>query len=516
MYDNGNSRVEIGLRRIFEDVRKKLHYPPITHYRLGNRTGLEFGREIRLLLSKNDVKLPENQLKGLLALLMNFWCYHPYALKNIILEEYYLKDFEKRVEIRMLFDEILSAIDLYINKNFPEILHYYKSLNATMKHEILLKNFMLRFLGVRVEDGEMVGGGRGDGEVDDSYEDRHGFEREIGEDTEDKEDEIKNKVEELMKIDFLDRREMRLKLNIQRFARIVEDCIEIEKVSEKGLRIEDFGEREMDSALREIAREVDKKEFEEICHLIGKKTKTKVKHPEKLWYLEKSRNYSIFIQPLKKTGSLYPLEISDFEFDDNIEVYSAVDSFGKIVPGIAKKYEFHDFKGRDEGIPDAVVVIDSSGSMTDPSKYVSYAVLGAMVIARNYLENGAKVGVVNFSNENISVPPMRGERVFDAIILYQGGGTHLDVIELERYLRGAGTVDVVIITDGGIENIEEVSRFTARLNSLTVIWVKRDVFGIGEFKRRVEKIAGKFDIFEVEDEKDIPSIAVRRFVERYA
>jgi uncharacterized protein with von Willebrand factor type A (vWA) domain len=164
-------------------------------------------------------------------------------------------------------------------------------------------------------------------------------------------------------------------------------------------------------------------------------------------------------------------------------------------------------------------VIDSSGSMTDPERGVSYAVLGAFVIARNYLENGARVGVVNFSNENLNLFPTRGDAVFDQLILYQGGGTHLDVKELEAYLRKLSSQpDLIVITDGGIENFEEVLEFFTKIKSLTLIWIKRYVKGLKEFTERIERLkqVKGVKVFEVEDERDVPCIAVRRFGEFYA
>jgi hypothetical protein len=462
--------------KIFKEVRRRLYYPPVTDFEMSEESGFIFGRRLKLKIGEKDLKLPDDALKGSIALNLNLWASHPYSLKTILLEEFWLRDFEKRSQIRALFDEVVAAIDLLLNRGFDEVLDYYRTRKAEGKQDILLYAFLERIAGGEVS-------------IDESME---------------------RKLKEMLEINFLDRREMRLRLNLLRFAKIVDELIET--FSPK-IKQEDFGEKEMDEALKELARELDQSEFQELCQLIGKKTTGEVKKPEKIWYMERSRKYSIYIQPYSMTGSLYPSEIREFEFDGSVEEFSPIDSYGKLIPGIAKKYAYDDFEGRDFSIPDAVVVIDSSGSMADPSKSISYAVLGAMAVARNYLENGARVGVVNFSNENISIPPSRGERVFDAIILYQGGGTHLDVEGLKNYLRDAGGVDVIMITDGGIENIEEVSEFTSQLNSLTVIWIKSDVSS-DEFSKRIKKILKKnVNVFEVKNESDIPSIAVKRFVE---
>ena len=471
------------LAEIFEKARRKLYFPPIERFEVSEGVSkFEFGRRSRLIVGKEDLVANKKALEGFFALNLNHWAKHPYDLKTVLLEEYWLKEFEKRSEIRDVFDDLVSALDLIFNRGIEEIIEYYRYAPIKGKHDVLVRAYLQRVSGEQIIKAS---------------------------------EEIESRVDELMKIDFLDLRKMRLRMNLIRFANLIEDLIE---GFEPKIKFEDLSDEDLRQALKEVAWELDEREFEDFCAFIGKKTDTEIKKPRKLWYMEKARNYSIYIQPLSRTGSLYPSEIKEFEFDDRIEAYNPVESYGKLIPGIAKKFVYEDFEGMASGIADAVIVMDSSGSMTDPEKSVSYAVLGAFVIARNYLENGAKVGVVNFSNENISLPPARGEVVFDHLILYQGGGTHLDVDELKGYLSRLSQPDLIMITDGGIENIDEVVDFVSKLRSLTLIWIKKHVKGLKEFKERVERLKGirGVEIFEVEDEKDIPSIAVKRFGDFYA
>ncbi len=479
------------LKEVFERVRRKLYYPPVEEFEVSEKSGFEFGRRLKLIVGKAEIeRLSEKALEGLFALNLNHWAKHPYDLKMILLEEYWLKDFEKRSEIRDIFDDLVSALDLIFNRGIEEVVDYYRQAPIRGKHDVLIRAYLQRVSGEKLVDA-------GEKPV------------EVNED-------IERRVDELMKIDFLDLRKMRLRMNLLRFGKIIEDLIE---GFQPQISVEDFSEENLREALKEAAWELDEREFEDLCKFIGKKTSTIIKKPRKVWYMEKARNYSIYIQPRSGTGSLYPSEIREFEFDDKIEAFNPVESYGKLIPGIAKKYVYEDFEGMIGGIADAIIVMDSSGSMTDPERGVSYAVLGAFVIARNYLENGARVGVINFSNENLSLFPTRGDAVYDHLILYQGGGTHLDVDELKRYLERLRTQpDLIMITDGGIENIDEVSEFVSKLKSMTLIWIKRHVKGLKEFSERVERLKAMrgVEIFEVEDEKDIPSIAVRRFGDFYA
>jgi len=481
----GGAVSNIELRKVFEKVRKKLYYPPVEEFEVSEKSRFEFGRRLKLVIDKGEVKMfSRKALEGLFALNLNHWAKHPYDLKTILLEEYWLRDFEKRSEIRDIFDDLVSALDLIFNRGVEEVIDYYHQAPIRGKHDVLIRAYLQRVSGEKL----------------------------IGSVNE----EIERRVDELMKIDFLDLRKMRLRINLIRFGKVIEDLIE---GFQPQISVEDFSEKDLKEALKEAAWELDEREFEDLCKFIGKKTETTIKKPRKVWYMEKARSYSIYIQSRSKTGSLYPSEIKEFEFDDKIEAFNPVESYGKLIPGIAKKYVYEDFEGMVGGVSDAVIVMDSSGSMTDPGRGVSYAVLGAFVIARNYLENGARVGVVNFSNENLSLLPTRGDAVFDYLILYQGGGTHLDVDELGRYLDRLRTQpDLIMITDGGIENIDEVSEFISKLKSMTLIWIKKHVKGLKEFSERVERLKAMkgVEVFDVEDEKDIPLIAVRKFGDFYA
>jgi hypothetical protein len=61
-----------------------------------------------------------------------------------------------------------------------------------------------------------------------------------------------------------------------------------------------------------------------------------------------------------------------------------------------------------EETPDCLIAIDSSGSMINPRKNLSYAVLGAACATNAYLRNDAKVAVYNFSDA-----PMGGKDILD-------------------------------------------------------------------------------------------------------
>ena len=121
-----------------------------------------------------------------------------------------------------------------------------------------------------------------------------------------------------------------------------------------------------------------------------------------LFYMKLSDNYSLPIRqiPMKKSGSMYPHNHTPWELGKPFNDIDPWTSFGKIMPGITQIWQRREGEiyGDEEGTPDCIVMIDSSGSMTNPRQNLSYAVLGAACACDAYLRNDAKVAVYNFSD----------------------------------------------------------------------------------------------------------------------
>ncbi len=205
-------------------------------------------------------------------------------------------------------------------------------------------------------------------------------------------------------------------------------------------------------------------------------------------------------------------------------LYNPVESYGMLIPGIAKKYTLEGFEGGGDALPsDAVIIIDSSGSMMQPDTSLSYSVLSAFCLARNYLENGSKVGVVNFSDRNINLlPTSEKQKVFETLKTYQGGSTTLHIEDFLGHLKAANLkekkdTDYILITDAGIHNIETfLNNFPKVRGRITFLWIKS-----GEsFKERFQIIKETFPanvtFIEVENVRDLPKIAVGKAFREYA
>lgn len=235
-----------------------------------------------------------------------------------------------------------------------------------------------------------------------------------------------------------------------------------------------------------------------------------------LFYMKLAENYSIPLKkiPLDETGTLHPHSHAPWEVGSPFQDIDIWTSFGKFMPGITQIWKKKEGKGRGktEGTPDCLIIIDSSGSMINPRKSLSYAVLGAACVTNAYLRNHSKVAVYNFSDA-----PMGGreildyttnrEEVYRTLCKYFGGGTALDLEDILPLIRKKKEVDLFIITDMKITNLETLIGFFGKIrNRITAVHIGENPYA-SRFEKAVEK-RKNINIFTVKKKEDIPHIVL--------
>jgi hypothetical protein len=503
------------LDTIFKQARKDLFYPPIVKIGLADveTSEIDFsGRRYRIFLGRKIVThLSQNAILGILHHELNHWARHPYDVKTIIMENHFLGDISHKNDIRNIYDDVIVNLDLIINKGLIEVAEAYRELPPVGKVDRLLRAFYKEITGIDF------------GEVSLDLE-------------------VKERLNNLFEIEFLNTSRQGIKANIKKFAAIIGDLVYEEiYLPFSVFSLKNFTPEEIKKAMGHLAEELDPIEYRSIAGDILKELKKTItispgkksllqalERPDVSWYRTRARRYSVFIEALSKNGSLYPYEIKDFDLDDNMDTFSAIESYGKVLPGLAKRYSLEGFEGHEEvSIPDVIIMMDSSGSMRYPDGEVSHAVLGAFSIARNYLEHGSKVGIINFSDTNLTLDPTRDDnKVYEMLKIFQGGGTTLHLDDLNQYLssltaKNRKTMDYILITDAGIDNIINLVEYLSKLKGrLTIIWIKSDIKENEKFERNYkllkEGLPSSVTFVEIEDEKDIPCIAVGKSFGAYA
>jgi hypothetical protein len=242
-----------------------------------------------------------------------------------------------------------------------------------------------------------------------------------------------------------------------------------------------------------------------------------------LFYMKLAENYSIPLKklPLEKKGSLHPHSHSPWEVGSPFQDVDIWTSFGKVMPGLTQIWKKKEGKGKGkiEGTPDCLIAIDSSGSMINPRKSLSYAVLGAACAANAYLRNDSKVAIYNFSDapmggKDILNYTNKQEEIYRVLCKYFGGGTALDLEDLIPLIQGRKNLDLFIITDMKITNLEALISFFGQIqNRITAVHIGENPYA-SRFEKAVEK-KRNINIFTVKKKEDIPHIVLGRIREYF-
>lgn len=221
------------------------------------------------------------------------------------------------------------------------------------------------------------------------------------------------------------------------------------------------------------------------------------------YYRDAAKEFGIYIKPRRTKGvSATPINFGkeDFRPDRGVNGIELTYSGGKIIPGLTKikKKEKVPYLTSIESLPTLLIYKDASGSMVDPSKKKCYATIAGTIFLLSYLRSGANVGISLFDSSATDVFYSRKEEELLTLLCgYKGGGTKIDIEKLKKdlekkkekihldsriiedvknnplfrkYLKKSCNIsvsnlqkekyiDLVIITDGGISNINDLIKF---------------------------------------------------------
>jgi hypothetical protein len=355
-------------------------------------------------------------------------------------------------------------------------------------------------------------------------------------------------VRRLTRIPYLDR--SRWSESIQRFARSIKPLLLQEQEEQRegtgageGSSLGDhdldrYSNEEIDQGLRDYARKsMALSEFREIVEDFGEEFKEigysmeggmgrgrgTLIDADILFYMKLAESYSL---PIRKTsvdkkGILHPHSHAPWEVGTPYHDVDVWTSFGKIMPGITQIWRKREGKGRGriDGVPDCFIAVDSSGSMINPRKSLSYAVLGAACAADAYLRNDARVAVYNFSDapmggKDILDYTHKREEIYRVLCKYFGGGTALDLEDILSLVQGRKNLDLFIITDMKITNLETLISFFGQIqNRITAVHIGENPYA-SRFERAVEK-KHNISIYTVKRKEDIPYIVLGKINEYF-
>jgi hypothetical protein len=340
----------------------------------------------------------------------------------------------------------------------------------------------------------------------------------------------------LSRIPYLDRH--RWRESIRRFSKVIQSLLTKKQDRDApnssnpmgNHDLQQYSPQEVSNGLRELAREAaSPAEFKEIVEDFEEELREAAEPNEQgmglgpgrsidadvLYYMKLAENYSLPIctAPTKKSGSLYPHHHAPWEAGKPYQDIDPWTSFGKIMPGITQfwKRKDGDVFGKEEKVPDCMILIDSSGSMPNPKRHLSYAVLGAACACEAYLRRDAQVAVYNFSDAHVggrralSYTQHRFD-IYRSLCHYFGGGTRLQIEDI-RALQTDEVPDIFLITDMQITNLAALIKlFNEQENRVTAVHIG-DNDSVRAFRRSLA-LRKNVSIFSVEDKQSIPAIVL--------
>ncbi len=387
------------------------------------------------------------------------YMYHPYDLTTILTELNALKFYDdgrlggpKASIMRLIYDDIVNETSIIINHKDHNLDRMYRAMGSLDSSSSAKKS---------KEDAVSL--------MQAYYSEISGLD--FGVKRKDLSVDMQDRLDKLKKIDFLNR--ARNTYNIREFARIIAD-ISL-NTDCRGKQINSFSEQEVQKAMQDLAQQCSPEEYQKIRKFMedaGCKDKLTDGENADLveYYKGLASKYAIRIlgKPMSSAESDCPSELKEWEISSPVSRINPYRSFGKIIPGITKQWVkgTYDTYNSIISIPNSIIVIDSSGSMQNPRSMKSNAVVGAFSIARAYILNGAKVDVINFS-DNAGVTPYKSELdAYRSLIVYNAGGTKPPIKALEELLSNQSK-DITIITDGfGGASFQDIDAFMRKLDSI--------------------------------------------------
>lgn len=241
-----------------------------------------------------------------------------------------------------------------------------------------------------------------------------------------------------------------------------------------------------------------------------------------LYYMKRAEAFKLPVKPfaMEKVGGMYPHTHTPWEIGKPVHDIDVWTSFGKILPGISQTWQRREGEthGVEDGTPDCLILIDSSGSMANPCDELSHAVLGAGCAADAYLRRRRQVAVYNFSDapqggvERLDFTEDR-DAIYRTLCRYFGGGTELAIEDFRSF--GTRQMDIFIITDMQISNLGSVTRYLASVGGRVTAVHVGQTREADQFRSSTED-SDHIVVYAVESPEDIPAIVLAEAEARFA
>jgi len=237
------------------------------------------------------------------------------------------------------------------------------------------------------------------------------------------------------------------------------------------------------------------------------------------YYRELAHRSPIAIQRklAKKSSPAVPVDLTCWTPEDETDRISPFASFGRLAsPGITQRWRVsgEDSQYKTFVLPSLLILIDSSGSMPNPTTALSYPVLAGVTAACGYLSHGSSVGVYNFSDADLVLDFSRDEAdVLKHVSAFKCGRTEVIKPEivtrlLDQAIRDGCEVDIMLITDmqmtsDELQRVMTIARDHEEVHRLFLLVKTGDVSKI-----RAQFEGTRVKVYPVNSEADVAELGI--------
>lgn len=270
-------------------------------------------------------------------------------------------------------------------------------------------------------------------------------------------------VMELNKLSYKHKTKKDMLSNAWKFSKIIQDHNVEYNGADLGELFEDNSKGVSKSTVINASNNLDAKQISELQNVKGLENIVDEILIQR--YKALSKKYSIL--SAKKTrymATSQDKEIKDFEVGNKISDVNVHKSFGKFMPGFSKVENSISYENEGEkehvDLPNAILAIDTSGSMIDPKVEVSYAAIASFAIARTYTSHGSKVATYNFSS-GVRQTKFDDDvnKAYKNLLDYQFGGSTIFLGKLQKLLEENKDADLFVLSDMCLNNEKKVHKY---------------------------------------------------------
>jgi len=297
-----------------------------------------------------------------------------------------------------------------------------------------------------------------------------------------------------------------LRFNLRNFVELFSPIYDSSCDKKEHINYNDYSSFEIAQSFKEVIKELSPQEFKDIQKYASQKGILNYSGVQDLsdYYQAITKKYFLKIANKEITNVTEEITLNEWDVDMPSNKVDVFRSNAKFYPGISlgrkSKYLFENEMHEKEDAPDALLLIDSSISMTNPINYRSNAVMAGFIIADFYLKKIKEVAVLNFGCQSlIQEYTCNRKKIYETLLKYQDSYTTIELSDVVA-LTSQRKMDVYLISDEEIFNYQMLIELFEQNNNIKHV----SIIGVDS---NLQSCSNKIKRYNLNSDKDFLKFA---------